>query len=460
VRPFSVGMSFRSRAKAALAGLLLGPQAGRPVVHGIPMFPQSARRGSRAVLGAYRTNAWLQAVVDTVAEAVATPRWRVLVPVSQEGKAVARICKAMSFQERDGRGTLERHKALARGVERGHLVELDEHELINVLEAPHPLFTGRELRKVQQIHLDLAGESFLWLRRTLDGSRRVVGFEVIPPQCVTHTPGDAGAAGRYLVTYQRLSSQVEESEMLWLRHLDPENLYGRGVGRGQALGNEIDTAESIQEARQATFARGGLPAAVVGVEGEDSEDAAEDLEKKYLDRSNNPTSAGWVWFVPGGVSLSQIQQDFRALQMDESEKGVRDLVRQSFNIPPELVGDLTASNRSTSESAKYTLAEYAVLPRLEFLRTEYQLRLVPLVDGDAVLDYQDPRPHSWERRHQAMTSSYGPHVFYNEARELAGLAPVEKFKGVSFALVPGAQPVQDGPKAPQNAPPPRGPGKG
>lgn len=451
--------SIPSRLKAALSGLLLGPQAGRPAVHGIPLFPQSPRRGSRAVLGAYRTNAWLQAVVDTVAEAVATPRWRVLVPVTEEGKALARTCKAMSFQERDRRGTLERHKALARGVATRHLVELDEHELLNVLECPHPLFTGRELRKMQQIHLDLAGESFLWLRRTLDGARRVVGFEVVPPQCVTHTPGELGTAGRFLVTYQRMSSQVEASEMLWLRHLDPEDLYGRGVGRGQALGNEIDTAESIQEARQATFARGGLPAAVVGVEGEDGEDAAEDLEKKYLDQSNKPSSAGWVWFVPGGVTLSQIQQDFAALEMAESEKGLRDLVRQCFNIPPELVGDLTSSNRSTAEAAKYTLAEYAVLPRLEFLRTEYQLRLVGLIDPDAILEYQDPRPHSWERMHQAMTSSFGPHVFLNEARELAGLPAVEKFKGVAFMPLPGAQPVQDGPTGPQNPPPPRGPGK-
>ncbi|HEX5750015.1 MAG TPA: phage portal protein [Archangium sp.] len=451
--------SLFERFKAAYTGLLLGPGAGRPAVHGIPMFPMSPRRGSRAVLASYRSNAWLQAVVDTVAEAVATPRWRVLVPVSQEGKALARACKGMPSSERDKLGGLERHKALARGLARGHLVELAEHELLNVLEAPHPMFTGRELRKVQQIHLDLAGESFLWLRRTLDGQRRVAGFEILPPQCVTHMPGAAGEPSRFLVTYNRLSSSVEESEILWLRHLDPEDLYGRGVGRGHALGNELDTAESIQEARQATFARGGLPAATVGIEGEESEDVAEDMEKKYTERSNKPSSAGWVWFVPGKVTLSQIQQDFRALQMDEAEKGLRDYIRQCFNIPPELLGDLTSSNRSTAEAAKYTLAEYAVLPRLEFLRTEYQLRLVPLIDADALLEYHDPRPHSWERTHQAMTASYGPHVLLNEARAHGGLPPLKRFEGVPFMPLPGAQPVQDDDKTPKNPPPPRGPEK-
>ena len=238
----------------------------------------------------------------------------------------------------------------------------------------------------------------------------------------------------------------------------PENPYARGVGRGLALGDEIDTAEAIQVARKATFLRGGLPAAVVGVDAAPGAvDAADDLQTEYNNTFNKPESAGRVWFLSGKATLAQIQQDFRALQMDEAEKGLRDYIRQAFNVSPELMGDLASANRSTSEEAKYTLAEYAVLPRLEHQRTEYQLRLVPHVDPDALLDYEDPRPQSWERRLSAMTAAFGPHVLMNEARELAGLAPDAALNGVRFQALPGAMPVQDGPKEAQNPPPPRGP---
>ena len=450
--------SLRTRLKAALTGLLLGPSVGRPLVHALPLLPFSPRRGSRAVLTAYRENAWLRAVVDTVAEATATPRLRVLKPVTAKGKALALSCKALSPLERGRDGGLARHKALTRGVERGDLVELHQHELLNLLEYPHPLFTGRSLRKLQQVHLDLVGESFLWLRRTLDEARRVAGYEVVPPHLVHQTPTDTGT--HYALTFNRFSGTVLPSEVVWLRHLDPENPYGRGVGRGLALGDELDTAEAIQVARKATFRRGGLPAAVVGVdEGPAGDDKAEELQADYDEKFNRPESAGRIWFVNGKTTLSQIQQDFRALQMDETEKGLRDYVRQSFNISPELLGDLTSANRSTSEEAKYTLAEYAVLPRLEFLRTEYQLHLVPLVDPDALLDYEDPRPQSWERRLSAMTAAYGPHVLMNEARELAGLPPDKKLEGRRFMPLPGALPTQDAPQAPKNPPPPRGPAK-
>ncbi|EPX62539.1 hypothetical protein D187_008727 [Cystobacter fuscus DSM 2262] len=450
--------SFGTRFKAALAGFLL-PGSGRPLVHGIPINPFTPRRGSRAVCSAYRTNGWLRAVADTVAESVATPRWRVLKATTPKGKALLATCKRLSTEARTRTGALERHQVQAKGLARGDLVELDTHELLTLLEHPHPDFTGRSLRKVQQLHLDLPGESFLWLRRSTFGS--VVGYEVVPPACVLQTPTQTGAG--YLVVYNNFSGMVPRSEMVWLRHLDPDNLHARGVGRGLALGDELDASEAIQQTLKSTFERGGLPAAIVGVDGGtagDGEDEVEDLRAKYEERFSGPDSAGLVWFVNGKTTLSQVQQDFRALQLVEAEKSLRDYVRQVYNVPPELVGDLTSANRSTSEEAKYTLAEYATLPRLEFLRTEYQLHLVPLVDRDAVLDYDDPRPHSWERRLKAMTSAYGPHVFMNEARELAGQAPDPKLNGMRFQPLPGAQPVQDGPKEPHNEPPPRGPAKG
>ncbi|MBM7117627.1 phage portal protein [Archangium primigenium] len=450
--------SLRSRFKAALTGLLLGPSAGRPLVHTLPLLPFSPRSGSRQVLAAYRENAWLQAVVDTVAEATATPRWRVLLPVTSKGKGLARSLKAVGALERTRDGRLSRHKALARGVERGDLVELHQHELLNFLDSPHPLFTGRDLRKLQQVHLDLVGETFLYLRRTLDDERRVAGYEVLPPHCVHQTPTDTGT--HYVVTYNRAATSVLPSEIVWLKRLDPENPYGRGVGRGLAMGDELDTAEALQVARKATFLRGGLPAAVVGIdEGGAGDDRAEEIESEYQEKFNRPEAAGRVWFVNGKVSLSQIQQDFRALQMDETEKGLRDFVRQCFNVSPELLGDLTSANRSTSEEAKYTLAEYAVLPRLEFQRNHYQLHVVPRIDPDALLEYEDPRPQSWERTLAVVTCSPNEGFTWNEVRALAGFAPDPSLNGRRPRPLPGAMPVQDKPQAPKNPPPPRGPAK-
>lgn len=428
--------------------------AGRPLITAIPVSTFSVRRGTRQVHTAYRENAWLQAVVDTVAESVATPRWRVY-RVKDKNSTDARALKAHILHEPRAE---ERRKAVEEAERDGALYEVRGHRLQQVLENPHPKYPGRELRKLMAIHCDLSGETFQWLSRDATGS--VVGFHVLPPTAVQLTPTEGRPT--FHVNYNLMSGQVPESEILWIRHLDPENPEGRGVGRGRAAGDELDTSEAIQRGVKATFERGGLPIATIGVDaGDAAEDDTEDWEKRYEEKHMGASNAGKVLFVPGKVSVSSLSADMRSLQMVETDKAIRDFVRQIYNVSPELMGDLTSANRSTSDEAKYTLAQYATIPRLEFFRAWWQLLMVPQVDGDAILEYDDPRPQSWERKHKAMTSAYNEAFQLNEARRMAGLPPDPELEGQRFKPLPGAQPIQDGPPSePQNQPPARGPARG
>ncbi|MFP2903740.1 hypothetical protein ACLESD_01445 [Pyxidicoccus sp. 3LFB2] len=89
---------------------------------------------------------------------------------------------------------------------------------------------------------------------------------------------------------------------------------------------------------------------------------------------------------PTGSTFAQLAVDYRKLQVDELAKSLRAYVRHVYNVPPELVGDTSSSNRNTSEAAKYHLPEYTVAMHLEFLFAWVQYRLVPLVNADVILD--------------------------------------------------------------------------
>lgn len=444
--------SLRYRFRAAMSALLLGPGAGRPIIHGIPVPTFATRRDSRAVLDAYAEDAWFQAVVDTVADPIAASRFRVFKPNPLRYQQGSFRAKAAVMRVR-AMGPELRAKYLSEASASGDWVELDDHELLRILYAPHPAYPGQSCLKLLAVYRMLPGEAFLWLRRSAAGA--VVGYEPIPPHCVSMTPTQQDPY--YFVAYNLLAGRVPAEEIVWLKGLDPRNPAGRGLGRGTALADELDTSAAIQAARKATFKRGGLPAAVVGVdEGPAGDDRAEELQSEYEEHFDKPESAGRVWFVSGKTTLSQIQQDFRALQMDEAAKGLNELVRQVFNVPPGMMGDSAAGTRASAEEEKYTLADRAISPWLDKLVAELNHGLVPRVDPDAVLVADDPRPESWERAFKAATAAPNEGVSWNEVRALGGLPPDPALEGKRPRPLPGSQPVLDTPVAPSNPPPPRG----
>ncbi|RJS19567.1 portal protein [Corallococcus sp. H22C18031201] len=402
------------------------------IAYSLPLWSYGPRRGAREVLVAYREDDWLRTVVDTVANSVATPRWRVYKRrIGAEKRADPR------WKSLDGK---QRRKAIDEAVAEGELVELEHHELLSILDSPHPIHPGREYRKLAQIHIDLVGEAFMILLRSEGG--RIVGWELVPPHCVTMTP--QGERRTFFISYGRVSGFVPEAEVLWAKHLDPEDPDGRGTGRGMALGDKLDAIEAIDKSTKATFERGGIPLAVLGLSSKSTDDgyttkeAADDLEKRFEQAHRGPKSAGKTWVAPTGVTLAQVQVNYRELQTKEIAKDLRANVREAYLVPPELVGDVSNSNRATSEAAKYHLAEYATAPALEFWRAFFQHRLVPLVDRDAILEYEDPRPQEWERTFRVMTTPAAEHVRFNEYRAFGGLPSLPELDGKRPGAMPGA----------------------
>jgi HK97 family phage portal protein len=419
-------MGFLRRIKGLLSGKTPAMRAFQ-----IPLATPLPRRGAREVLQAYRENAWLQSCINLVADGVAAPRWRAFKRVAKDSRMSVRdpglALAGPEVRRREMKALREAHQ----------LIEVPEHEILQLLARPNEEQSGRSVLRLAQQHLDLVGEAFWWIQR--NQAKRVCGLIPIPPHTVLFTP----TAGRltYSVSYERIQGEIAASDMLWLKHPDPERPHERGTGLGLGLGDELDSAEYIARSLKSVFARGGLPVSVVAVEGSqdvDAEESAADLKARYEATATGPNAQGRPFFVPGKLSIATVNPDFKSLQTHELQKQLLDFVRQTYNVPPELMGDLSSSNRSTAEAAMYHLAEYAVAPRLEFLRAELVHKLVPLIDPDVILEYEDPRPKNFERTQAILTNAVtAPAFTLNEARELAGFEPLPELDGQFLSGAPG-----------------------
>lgn len=397
------------------------------------------RRGTPELLQAYKEIPWLNTLVDTVSDSVANVQWKVYRP-STKGDARARLRNLRSLEGE------KRRAALKAMVDSGEAIEVPSHPVLQLMSNPSDHLTGRQVAKLVQTHLDLVGEAFLVL--DLSGNLPV-GYWPLPPNAVTQLPDyNLPPAERfYRVNFGRMYAQVPADRVLHLRNPDPLDPMGRGVGKGFTLGDELDTDEYAARFAKNFFYNNAIPAAVMAIEGLPSGDQPnvkkfkEDIQREYRGAEN----AGKLMITGGKVSVARLDTDFQKMDLAALRKGGRDFTRMNFRVPPEVVGDLTSSNKATAWAAHDALAQNCTVPRAEFLRSEYQLRLMPrLGSSDDFLDYESPIPADQELQLRVM-GTFPSSFTHNEARELAGKKPDPKLKGY-LAPLPGQ--VEAGPKTP------------
>lgn len=444
---------------------------GMTVTNGIVVVGSGAgapRRGTRELMIAYREQPWLRAVAGRIARGVASVKWEVYVraeePTSQKSGRRERRSPEGRFLDvagvpsfRWGRDYSVKDLRLTTGsageraarrrelADAGLLREVPDHPLLTLLANPNPELTGRSALQMSQTWIDLKGEAF-WLLAKKDGVP--TQYLPMPPHWITATPTRERPTFR--VSYQALQLEVAAADMVWLRDPDPENPYGRGTGVAEALGDELETDEYAAKYVKDWFFNGGLPSAIVSFEGLGKDDVKR-AEEKWSAAYSGSGKAHRVHFAGGKMNAQKLDTSFKEQQIGELRKGQRDTVVQVFGVPPEMVGIIENSNRSTIDGAHYIYALGVEFPRGEFLRSELQQKLAPQFDEGLCLECEVHIPASEERRLNVMKAQ--PTVFSkNEWRDEAGYAPLQEFEGQFPAGMPGQANPGEPEEEPKNEP--------
>lgn len=410
------------------------------------------RRGTRELMIAYREEPWLRAVAGRIARGVASVEWEVYVrveePSSQKAGKRERLGPRGAFDDvagvpsfRWGRDYSVRDLKLSTGnaeqrarrrvelAAAGVLREVPDHPLLELLANPNTEITGRSSLQMTQTWVDLKGEAF-WF---LGGSSSPSSYLAIPPHWVIAVP--TRETPTFRVSFQSLQFEVPANRMVWLRDPDPENPYGRGTGVAEALGDELETDEYAAKYVKSWFFNGGLPSAVVAFEGL-QKDGIERVEEKWNRQYSGAAQANRVHFGGGKMNAVKLDSSFKEQQISELRKFQRDTVAQVFGVPPEIVGIIENSNRSTIDAAGYIYALGVEFPRCEFLRSELQAKLAPAFDKGICLECEVNVPDDANRRLNVMKAQ--PSVFLkNEWRGEAGYSELPEFEGQFPAGMPG-----------------------
>lgn len=427
------GLSIRSRLSLAWKSLTSpfsteGGQAAHGLLSGILRGSAGPvpERSTHELLATINSSPWVRACAQRVADCKAATQWKLYVGKNKiTGLARADMGYAQKAQ------TDERRKILKALERTGELKEIQSHLFLDVHSANNAYFTGRDVRWLASMWYDMIGDVFLIKERTKIGSARGGTQSVwpIPPHWVLNTPTPSQPF--YRVGWRGWQAEIAAEEILWMQNPNPVNPYGRGMGLARSIDDEISLDEFASKHMAAFFKNRAIPDVIVMPKegGQFTPTERTRFEEFWKSELQGYWRAFKPLFLQSPVDIKTIDQNFRNLQMKELRDQERDIITQTWGIPPELFGIITSSNRSTIEMAPYIFGKYVMEPRLDRDRDFYQYRMLPEYDSKLILDYVSPIPEDKTFKHTVMTKT--PQYFYaNEFRTLAGYPEEAELDGL------------------------------
>jgi HK97 family phage portal protein len=199
------------------------------------------------------------------------------------------------------------------------------------------------------------GEAYLLKIRSPNG--KVIALTPIAPSWVVQTPT---ANNNYWQIYPFGTTGgnaivVKNEDVIWFKDINLNDPYGRGRGTAETIGDEIQSDEYASKYAKNLFFNDATPSAIIYAP-QGTKDTADQIKQSWLQKMAGYHHAKEPMVLTGeGSKFEKIAQTPQEMDFVESRKFLRDSANQQFHIPPEIMGILENSNRSTIDSAFYLL---------------------------------------------------------------------------------------------------------
>lgn len=380
-------------------------------------------RGARNLLKAYGEVPMLRAVVDKIAMATAAVNFRPF-----------RLPKASILSEKFAglKSPFLRRECIRKAINSGDLQELQTHPIITMLNRPNPTLTAMQIRQVCQTHLETVGETFIQL--AMDKATKTMPLELWPvvPTNVTRLP--TFDRKTYGVKTDTFEIEIPPEQMIWMKYVNPEDIYGRGLGLASTLNNELDADEFSSRTIAARFWNNATPELLVSLLGATT-DEIKLVREQWMQMLRGGHKTGLPHFTGTDMKVDKLDSTFVDLDIVNLKESLRDWIRELYGVPPEILGIVENSNRATITTAMTIFAINCLIPRLELWQEYFNTRLIPLfgAESNVVLLYDSPIPD--DRDFVLELAKAAPYAFtIDELRELSGRRPLVGAGGDLHAL--------------------------
>ena len=372
------------------------------------------KKGTAELLAIYSQSPWLRAIVNKIGRAVGDANWRLYALKKPNGRASFDSRLAMSASN-------VRQPNIHNKLSTGDVLEIPVNPLLELLSYGNEVLTGKIVLQLTAQYIDLVGEAFWVLDR--NALRVPSAIWPVPPTWVRKLPTKSQPY------YEMCSGnsgvvEVPEHAVIHFKEVDPADPYGRGTGIAKSLGDEIEIDEYAAKHVKSFFYNRARPDIIISGDNIGRDDTAR-LEEKWLQKHQGFMNAFKPMFFSRKIDIKELNQTMENMQMVELRKQERDTFISVFGIPPEVLGVIGDSKRSTIAMADLFWTRNIIAPRMEVLRDVLQRHLVPLFDDRLILDFDSPVIQDKEYKLEIMKAA--AHAFtindWRDAADTPSLGP-------------------------------------
>lgn len=255
---------------------------------------------------------------------------------------------------------------------------IKKHPAIDLLTEPCPAYPeidGAVLMYLTYVYKRITGEAFWWKIR--NGST-IESLYIMPKSWCLETPSyrspyflfvPYGVAGG-------TSIKARPEDVVWFKSPNAADPYSRGRGRSENMLDEYEADELAAKYQKNYFYNDATPPIAIHAPGASAEEVNQ-LKQSWFERVGSFLRARAPAFLTWqDAKVEKLADSVREMDFVESRKFMRDLANQHEQLPPEIMGILENSNRSTIDAAFYLLTKNVLAPELASLDATITRQLI------------------------------------------------------------------------------------
>jgi HK97 family phage portal protein len=152
--------------------------------------------------------------------------------------------------------------------------------------------------------------------------------------------------------------------MFYRKNPNPLDPTGRGIGRVEQIGDEVETDEYMAKFAKRFFFNDATPNILITAPDETDDEEIQNAERRWFQKFGGIGNSNKAAFLNWDAKVHILNTSNREMDFVESRKFYRDLAIQHFGIPPEIMGNVENSNKATVVAAQDIYLKQVIHPQL------------------------------------------------------------------------------------------------